>query len=127
MLKRMDWDDVVVEIPEETERPREERLYCARCGMFVTKGRWRIRMKGEHEHVVFNPAGVLFRVQCFEEAPGAVAVGSASAEFTWFRGYDWRVALCTGCNSHLGWMYEGADAPAVFFGLIAQALQRQED
>ncbi len=127
MLMLKEWHDAALESPRDRERPREERLYCARCGMFVTKGAWRFRMNGGHEHVVFNPAGAVFRVQCFQEAPGAVAVGSASGAFTWFRGYDWRMALCTGCNGHLGWMYEGAGAPAVFFGLVVQALTRRDE
>ncbi|MBI5165051.1 MAG: hypothetical protein HY985_14260 [Magnetospirillum sp.] len=96
--------------------------YCIRCGQFVTRTSWALRMGGDHEHVLFNPAGVIFRVACFADAPGVVAVGSASGQFTWFRGYLWRVALCRGCDTHLGWMYEGTGAPAVFFGLIRTLL-----
>jgi hypothetical protein len=96
--------------------------YCARCGAFMTRARFGIRMNGEHEHVVFNPAGILFRVVCFTDAPGAVAVGNASDQFSWFKGFTWRIALCKGCGAHMGWMYEGGGAPAVFFGLIRPML-----
>lgn len=96
--------------------------YCAHCGTYMTRGSMGIRMDGEHEHVVFNPAGIVFRVVCFRDAPGAVAVGNNSDEFTWFRGFSWRIALCKSCNAHVGWMYEGTGAPAVFFGLIRSML-----
>ena len=96
--------------------------YCARCGTYMTRGALGIRMGGEHEHVVFNPAGRVFRVVCFKDAPGAVAVGNASDEFTWFKGFSWRIALCKSCDTHVGWMYEGTGSPAVFFGLIRTML-----
>ncbi|HLO77668.1 MAG TPA: cereblon family protein [Magnetospirillum sp.] len=106
----------------EDERSGGVAYYCAQCGQFMTRARLGIRMNGEHEHVLFNPAGILFRVVCFSDAPGAVAVGNASHRFTWFAGFTWRIALCKGCGIHVGWMYEGAGAPAVFFGLIRSML-----
>lgn len=96
--------------------------YCARCGIFMTRASLGIRLAGKHEHVLANPAGMMFRVVCFKDAPGAVAVGNATSQFTWFPGYDWRLALCTGCDTHVGWMYEGTGSPAVFFGLIRPML-----
>lgn len=96
--------------------------YCARCGAYMTRASFGLRMNGRHEHVLFNPAGIGFRVVCFTDAPGAVGVGNASDQFTWFEGFSWRIALCTGCDSHVGWMYEGTGAPAVFFGLIRPML-----
>ena len=102
--------------------PAEVAYLCARCRRLVTRGRWRLAMGGSHEHVVFNPAGIVFRVLCFKEAPGAVAAGEASADFSWFGGYSWRLALCAGCGAHLGWRYEGDGPPAIFFGLIKPML-----
>lgn len=100
----------------------DDAIYCAACGHLATRGRWRIAMNGDHRHTVFNPAGVVFRVVCFKEAPGVGAVGEPSGDFTWFRGYDWQVALCRGCNGHLGWQYAGEKEPQVFFGLIQTKL-----
>lgn len=96
--------------------------YCARCGALVTHGRWEMSLNGGHEHVFFNPAGLVFRVLCFRDAPGAGAQGIASGAFSWFRGYLWRLAMCRACDAHLGWRYEGSAEPRVFFGLIKQAL-----
>lgn len=104
------------------ERSGGVAYYCARCGTLMTRGSLGIRMNGDHEHVVFNPAGMMFRVACFKDAPGAVAVGNVSDQFSWFRGFTWRIALCKTCDAQMGWMYEGAGAPAVFFGLIRAML-----
>ena len=82
-------------------------------------------MNGAHEHTVFNPAGRIFTIGCFKEAPGADSIGPATDDFTWFKGYDWQIALCRGCNVHIGWQYTGAEAPAVFFGLILAMLTTQ--
>ncbi|WP_239988599.1 cereblon family protein [Paramagnetospirillum kuznetsovii] len=79
-------------------------------------------MNGDHEHVVFNPAGLLFRILCFRDATGAAADGAASGVFTWFSGYLWRLAACRACGAHLGWRYEGAAEPRIFFGLIKDML-----
>jgi hypothetical protein len=99
----------------DAELSTDDTLYCAVCGVLMTRGRWRVLRRDAHEHTVFNPAGRVFTIVCFKEAPGAVAQGSPSDEFTWFPGYRWMVAACRGCSIHIGWRYDGAD---VFFGLI---------
>jgi hypothetical protein len=105
----------------ETEGSAEtgDELFCAACGHLLTRGRWRISMNGDHEHTVFNPAGRVFTVLCFKEAPGVAPIGDASGDFTWFKGYVWRIGACRGCDSHIGWRFEGE---TVFFGLIKSNL-----
>jgi len=100
----------------------DDAIYCAACGHLVTRTRWAFDINGGHEHMFFNPAGIVFRVLCFREAPGAAETGDASDQFTWFKGYDWRLAICNGCGDQLGWRFEGASEndsePAIFFALI---------
>ncbi|MEO5336027.1 MAG: cereblon family protein [Magnetospirillum sp. WYHS-4] len=104
--------------PETATDEREERLYCAACGREVTRGRWRVTVQEDHEHTFFNPAGMVFRIGCFREAPGASPQGEPSTRFTWFRGYRWRIAVCGGCREHLGWLFTGVGEPPAFFALI---------
>lgn len=100
----------------------EDWLVCARCEHGVTREAWAIPVNGDHLHTVFNPAGHLFRVRCFSNAPGAAVAGEPTDHFTWFKGYVWRFALCAGCGEHLGWVYDG-DAGDRFFGLVAPKLR----
>jgi hypothetical protein len=104
---------------DETVEAEPNEIYCAACGHLVTRTDWRMSVAGAHEHTFFNPAGIVFRVVCFKEAPGVGVRGDATAEFTWFDGYKWRIALCGGCAGHLGWRFEAGD---IFFGLIKSKL-----
>lgn len=112
-----DAEDTIVEDKVTDEEASE--IYCAACGHLVTRTDWRMAVDGTHEHTLFNPAGILFRVLCFKEAPGVVAPGEATAEFSWFDGHAWRIAFCGGCATHLGWQFEGG---GVFFGLVKPKL-----
>jgi hypothetical protein len=101
-------------------RPRERKvLRCAACGTAITDDTRRIEISGAHRHVFVNPHGEVFEVGCFAAADGVRAIGPASDFFSWFPGYAWRVALCSGCGVHLGWTY--GDGPE-FVGLILPRL-----
>ena len=106
----------------DSDVKEDDALYCAACSSLATRGRWRISINGDHAHTLANPAGLIFRVDCYKEAPGVRAFGTPSQEFTWFPGYDWQVAHCKVCEIQLGWQFTGDDAPAVFFGLIRPRL-----
>lgn len=89
---------------------------CAACRSFVADHRARIPVDGAHSHSFINPAGLIFRVSCFAEAPGVVSVGEEDRYFTWFAGFAWRVGLCRACGAHLGWSYRRVDS--MFVALI---------
>lgn len=95
---------------------------CRQCGQTITRHDWLIPMKGEHEHVVFNPAGMIFRLWCFADAMGLRLIGAPSDHFSWFRGYEWTIALCGQCRTHLGWRFDGGAAPDAFYALIIDRL-----
>ncbi len=97
----------------------DDAIYCAACIYLVTQRRWRVARREAHEHTVFNPAGRLFDILCFKEAPGALPHGEACGDFTWFPGYLWKISTCHGCGTHIGCRFERAD---VFFGLIKTRL-----
>lgn len=103
------------------EAQTDDSLYCVKCGLTLTRTRWAVGVGG-FERVFINPAGRVFRIACFREAPGAADWGETTAEHTWFPGYAWTIQACRGCGGHVGWRFEGAGAPAVFFGLIKTAL-----
>jgi len=108
----------------DLDEASDDALYCACCGALITRTRWALSVDG-HEHVFFNPAGMVYRILCFAEAPGVRDQGAPTDDFTWFAGYDWNFAFCADCNEHLGWRYTGDGDPILFFGLIKKCLTHQ--
>jgi hypothetical protein len=105
----------------EGDEPDRRMLLCRTCGQPVTRSRDRVEANGKHLHALFNPAGILFEVGCFAQAPGCRFEGEFTLEFTWFPGHAWRFALCRQCGAHLGWEYQGAASG--FVGLIVTELR----
>jgi hypothetical protein len=100
-------------------------LCCRFCGLKITSPSTQTSPNGRHRHTFANPHGYVFDVRCFASAPGAVPVGVFSAEFTWFAGHRWKVALCRRCQVHLGWVFQGsADR---FYALIGDRLRETSD
>jgi hypothetical protein len=99
----------------------KEFLYCAYCLKLITSADQRIRMGGTHEHTFSNPAGITFRIGCFQDAQGSVAHGIPTDEFTWFKGFQWCMAYCEGCLKHIGWQYL-RNGQGAFWGLILNML-----
>jgi hypothetical protein len=85
----------------------------------ITSTRERTEVGGAHEHTFANPYGIVYVIGCFARAPGCGFEGPPSAFFSWFPGYDWRMAVCRGCFAHLGWSF--GEAPD-FYGLILERL-----
>lgn len=98
---------------------KEKRLFCAACRHPVTHQDERIAVQGGHEHTFTNPHGLVFRIGCFREA-SCTADGEATMEYTWFRGYAWRIAWCARCRAHLGWEFQSDND--CFHGLIVDRL-----
>lgn len=67
-----------------------------------------------------NPAGIVYRIGCFREAPGCAEVGGESAYWSWFPGYTWQIVVCAACTEHLGWRFRADDS--TFWGLILARL-----
>ena len=102
-------------------RPKlEKRLFCAPCRHPVTHQDERISVQGGHEHRFINPQGISYHIGCFREAAGCAAAGEATTEYTWFKGYAWRIAYCAHCQVHLGWRFQSDDD--YFHGLIVNRL-----
>lgn len=115
-------DEATDEVPQSKHK-KDDHIICAACGCAITRHRWQISMRGDHIHTVFNPAGHVFTILCYADAPGVVLRGLPSPVFTWFPGYQWRLAHCRGCGAHIGWGFSADLNPGLFFGLIKSALR----
>ncbi len=96
-------------------------LLCRQCGGLVTSEHERITVDGRHQHTFANPHGIVFTIGCFRSAPGCGYRGPLTPEWSWFKGFSWRMAHCRGCLNHLGWQYVSL-ANERFYGLILDAL-----
>ena len=111
--------DTTTKDKEETDKEAQRGLLCRLCHLLITTTKERVEKDGTHLHTFFNPAGIVYEIGCFRNAPGCIPFGAASREFPWFSGYSWQVVYCRGCQQHLGWRFSGEDQ---FFGLIVNKL-----
>lgn len=105
-------------VTEEQVAPGEDdRVRCRGCASVVAQAADAVARGGRHEHTFRNPAGYSWTIRCFRDAEGCGSSGPLTDEATWFEGYEWCFATCTGCGRHLGWWYVGGSGS--FIGLIA--------
>jgi len=72
-----------------------------------------------------NPSGIEFDFHSFGSRAGAIALGEATEEHTWFAGYRRRIALCRTCGLHMGRHYEAvlrSERSREFWGILASNL-----
>tara|TARA_B100001971_G_C18130450_1_gene504524 strand:- start:600 stop:848 length:249 start_codon:yes stop_codon:yes gene_type:complete len=62
-------------------------------------------MEGVHRHTFANPHGIVYQIGCFKSVTGCGYAGPASDEWSWFKGFSWRVAVCGTCLLHVGWLF----------------------
>jgi len=106
--------------PEKEEEEREVIL-CGYCHHRVAHPSDRIEVHGAHRHTFANPQGLIFEIGCFRQAEGCRYSGEPSAEWSWFGGFRWRIALCGRCLTQLGWLFVSS-AETRFAGLILDRL-----
>jgi hypothetical protein len=116
-----DSQSTVSEQVKEADEDQENWILCRGCRIPVTRSSERRQVDGSHIHTFANPSGIVFEIGCFSSAPGCQYIGPASGEFTWFRGYQWRIAICRGCLNHLGWAFTSVGGDG-FHGLIVDRL-----
>ena len=107
--------------PDEKTDIDDDYIFCRQCRHVITSPSERIQVQGAHRHTFANPQGIVFEIGCFGNAQGCGYAGSATDEFSWFKGYRWRIAVCGKCLIHLGWLYISNTLPG-FNGLILDRL-----
>lgn len=98
------------------EQKEAKAVHCVKCMNKITEEKFSTQPNNSHVHSFANPYGYVFTIRCFSSAPGAVATGDYSSEFTWFENYMWKISLCSKCKNHVGWKFSGKDS--TFFGFI---------
>jgi hypothetical protein len=112
---------VIEKDPKEQDTDSGQYLLCRHCLNIVSNPAERIEVQGSHTHTFANPQGIIYEIGCFKTAKGCGYTGVPTDEYTWFRGFRWRVALCSICLTHLGWLFMST-ANSSFNGLILNRL-----
>ena len=110
-----------VENKAKEKTSEEEYILCKQCLQVITSPDERIIVQGSHAHTFSNPHGMVYNIGCFRSVRGCGYVGPATDEFTWFRGFSWRIAVCSMCLTHIGWLFESRGNEN-FNGLILDRL-----
>jgi len=112
---------IVEDETKEKEPDIDKYILCRQCLQVITSPAERIEMHGAHQHTFANPNGIVYQIGCFRSAVGCGYAGQPSYEFSWFKGYSWRVAVCGNCLFHLGWLFISPGSEG-FNGLILDHL-----
>lgn len=105
---------------DKQETGEKEIVLCRFCCSIITHTDNLMAVNGSYYHVFANPHGHVFEIGCYKRAPGCLARLEPSAEFSWFSGYHWQIAICRTCSNHLGWYFQSNASS--FFGLIQKDL-----
>jgi hypothetical protein len=109
---------------EEDRKILEHDLYCAECGLEITKVNEKIEIFGRHDHS-FGNLGFLVQLGCYRNASGCNGVQGVSHGYSWFRGFAWQIQVCKKCYTQLGWKYMSEEES--FYGLIFNTLREEEE
>ena len=113
---------IIVEDESKTKpSEKEEYILCRQCHHIITSPTEKIEVHGSHRHTFANPHGIVFEIGCFRTVKGCGLAGPTSDEFSWFKGFGWRIAVCIMCLTHLGWSFSPQDGTS-FYGLIFDRL-----
>jgi filamentous hemagglutinin family protein len=95
-------------------------ILCRSCKNKISSIDEMIEVNGHHRHAFKNPVGIIYQIGCYLNAKGCLVLGNPTDEYTWFPGFQWSLALCSQCFSHLGWFFQSSSDS--FFGLILENL-----
>jgi hypothetical protein len=119
-FKEFELSGIEPDSDKQKETEREHLILCRFCGNNITSPAEIIEINCKHNHSFTNPAGNTFTIGCFLTAKGCLNYGEPTTEYTWFPGFTWSYAICSDCNSHLGWFYKSQNNS--FYGLILKNL-----
>jgi hypothetical protein len=112
-------------VEDKTVEEEDAYIVCRHCNQMITRPADRILKDGLHRHTFANPHGIVYEIGCFSSAIGCGYSGPPTFEFTWFKGYQWRIAVCAACLTHLGWLFTSSSGDQ-FHGLILDRLKQPD-
>lgn len=121
--ERQGLDPRLKDLLEQDTDDNRDLVYCSACAQPVARRSDVTEINGSHAHYCTNPYGIRFHVGCYAAALGCDISGQPTAADTWFPGFRWRLASCSGCRTHLGWYFERGQT--FFYGLIVDRIRHE--
>jgi hypothetical protein len=115
-------EDILSEEKKEMKPEEDEHIFCRKCQHIITRPAEAIQVNGQHQHTFANPHGLIFEIGCFHMAEGCGYIGQKTAEWSWFKGFSWKVAICGKCLAQVGWIFTSSKGSDNFHGLILDRL-----
>jgi hypothetical protein len=119
---RQGLDPRLRDLLEDETGAAPDLVYCDACNQPVARKSDATSINGSHAHRCTNPYGIRFHVGCYSDALGCDLSGRPTSADTWFPGFHWRLATCSGCHAHLGWYFERGEE--YFYGLILDRIRQ---
>lgn len=79
---------------------------------------------------VLVAGGYMHDIVTVSRATNTELTGAPSAEYSWFPGYTWTIAVCASCMAHVGWRFDAMRRnlrPQQFFGLCRNYVAPRAD
>ncbi|MBW1898587.1 MAG: hypothetical protein JRI61_05950 [Deltaproteobacteria bacterium] len=115
-------EGILLDEEKEMAPEDEELIFCRKCRHIITRPVEAIQVSGQHLHTFANPNGQIFEIGCFQMAEGCGHIGQQTAEWSWFKGFSWKVAVCGRCLVQMGWTFISSKGLDNFHGLILERL-----
>ncbi|CAH0591500.1 unnamed protein product [Chrysodeixis includens] len=100
---------------------KQSELCCTSCLTEIAQREHLFAMSSEGVHSNYtNLGGYMHDILTVRQATNVELSGAPSAEYSWFPGYTWTVALCAACMAHVGWRFQAEKRsvwPQRFYGL----------
>ncbi|XP_030034498.1 protein cereblon isoform X2 [Manduca sexta] len=110
---------------------RKSVLCCSSCMGEIARREHIFAMSSEGVHSNYtNLGGYMHDIVTVSRAVNTELNGSPSAEYSWFPGYTWTIALCQSCMAHVGWRFDALKRnlrPQQFYGLCRNYVQPRTD
>ncbi|XP_028164628.1 protein cereblon [Ostrinia furnacalis] len=105
---------------------RKSVLCCSACMTEIARREHIFPMSSEGVHSNYTNLGGYMHDIVTVSAASVALDGAPSAEYSWFPGYTWTIALCATCTHHVGWRFDAMKArlrPTQFFALCRNSVQ----
>ncbi|XP_050355587.1 protein cereblon-like isoform X2 [Nymphalis io] len=125
-------DDTLLRLHMEVRLiARKSVLCCSSCAVEIARREHIFAMSSEGVHSNYtNIGGYMHDIVTVSCASNTELSGAPSAEFSWFPGYTWTIALCAACLAHVGWRFDAQRRglrPQQFYGLCRNYVQPRSD